>query len=263
MADLPWTALHNNGDNTMSKAFFIDTTRCTACRGCQVACKEWKHLPGSQTKQTGSHQNPPDLEANTLKVVRFHEYMTAEGKIVWNFFSDQCRHCVEPPCRDVANEFAAGSVVVDGETGAVTYNADLIKNLTDEQFEMMQGACPYQIPRRDKSTKLITKCDMCNDRVKHGLLPMCAKSCPTKAINFGERAEMLTLAQQRLEVVKKQFPEAQLLDPDVFNVIYLITDKPELYNAHLVAQGPVGITRKQALAKLLSPFRTIQSSINI
>jgi len=98
---------------------------------------------------------------------------------------------------------------------------------------------------------------MCIDRVKNGLLPMCAKACPTKAINFGERDEMLALAQQRLEVLQKQFPEAQLLDPDVFGVIYLITDKPELYHPLLAAHAPFGITRKQALAKLLSPFRTI------
>ncbi|HQO77967.1 MAG TPA: formate dehydrogenase [Thermodesulfobacteriota bacterium] len=245
----------------MPKAFFIDTTRCTACRGCQVACKEWKELPASQTKQTGSHQNPPDLDANTLKVVRFHEYRTPEGKVVWNFFSDQCRHCLEPPCRDVGNEYANGSVVVDGETGAVTYT-DLIKNLSDEQFDELQQVCPYQIPRRDQKTKMVMKCDMCIDRVKNGLLPMCAKACPTKAINFGERDEMLALAQQRLDVLKKEFPEAQLLDADFFNVIYLITDKPELYNAQLVAHASFGITRKQALAKLLSPFRTIQSTIN-
>ena len=25
----------------MSKSFFIDTTLCTGCRGCQVACKQW------------------------------------------------------------------------------------------------------------------------------------------------------------------------------------------------------------------------------
>ena len=29
----------------------IDTTLCTACRGCQVACKQWNVLPGLRTKQ--------------------------------------------------------------------------------------------------------------------------------------------------------------------------------------------------------------------
>ena len=43
------------------KSFLIDTTRCTACRGCQVACKNWNQNPASATKNHGSHQNPPDL----------------------------------------------------------------------------------------------------------------------------------------------------------------------------------------------------------
>ena len=45
----------------MPKAFLIDTTRCTACRGCQLACKEWHDLPANATKQRGS-----DLESDQL-----------------------------------------------------------------------------------------------------------------------------------------------------------------------------------------------------
>ena len=59
----------------MPKAFFIDTSRCTACRGCQIACKEWNELPANATKQSGSHQNPPDLNPNNFKVVRFNEHL--------------------------------------------------------------------------------------------------------------------------------------------------------------------------------------------
>ena len=44
----------------MSKSFFIDTTLCTACRGCQVACKQWHDLPAEATENRGSYQNPPD-----------------------------------------------------------------------------------------------------------------------------------------------------------------------------------------------------------
>ena len=57
----------------MPKSFLVDTSRCTACRGCQVACKEWKELPPNNTKQWGSHQNPPDLNAYNFKLVRFSE----------------------------------------------------------------------------------------------------------------------------------------------------------------------------------------------
>ena len=33
----------------MSKSFLVDTTLCTACRGCQVACKQWHDLPAEET----------------------------------------------------------------------------------------------------------------------------------------------------------------------------------------------------------------------
>ncbi|RPH87244.1 MAG: formate dehydrogenase, partial [Desulfobacteraceae bacterium] len=79
----------------MPKAILIDTTRCTACRGCQVSCKEWKNLPPVATKQRGTHQNPPDLTHANYKLVRFSEHL--EGDLVkWYFFPDQCRHCLEP-----------------------------------------------------------------------------------------------------------------------------------------------------------------------
>ncbi len=52
------------------KFFFIDTTRCTACRGCQTACKQYKKHGVTKTKQYGTYQNPPDLDGNTFRLVR-------------------------------------------------------------------------------------------------------------------------------------------------------------------------------------------------
>ncbi|MCK7512441.1 MAG: hypothetical protein MZV70_55980 [Desulfobacterales bacterium] len=51
----------------MTKAFFIDTTTCTGCRGCQVACKQWKKLPAEKTVNRGSFQNPEDLSFTHLQ----------------------------------------------------------------------------------------------------------------------------------------------------------------------------------------------------
>ena len=55
------------------KSFFVDLTLCTACRGCQVACKQWKKLPAEKTRNLGSHQNPQDLSSKTIRLVRFNE----------------------------------------------------------------------------------------------------------------------------------------------------------------------------------------------
>ena len=113
----------------MPKAFLVDTTRCTACRGCQLACKEWHDLPANETKQRGSHQNPPDLNPNNYKIVRFHEHLDKQGNVVWNFFPDQCRHCVTPICVDVADMAVPGAMIKDPKTGAVLVT-DKIKKLS-------------------------------------------------------------------------------------------------------------------------------------
>lgn len=118
----------------MPKAFLVDTTRCTACRGCQLACKEWHDLPANETKQRGSHQNPPDLNPNNYKIVRFHEHLDKQGNVVWNFFPDQCRHCVTPICVDVADMAVPGAMIKDPKTGAVLVT-DKIKKLSEQDMQ--------------------------------------------------------------------------------------------------------------------------------
>ncbi len=214
----------------MAKSFFIDTTKCTACRGCQIACKEWKGLPATQTKQRGSHQNPEDLNGKTLKLVRFSDHIV-DGKIIWNFFSDQCRHCIEPPCKIGADGIVEGAVVIDEKTGAVIYT-DKIKDIPADAAKEFRFFCPYDIPRLDADTGLITKCNMCIDRVSNGMLPMCAKACPTGAIRFGEREEMLALAEKRLAEVSKEYSKASLLNKNDVRVVYLIVHESKLYHEY-------------------------------
>ncbi|MBU1230543.1 MAG: formate dehydrogenase [Proteobacteria bacterium] len=234
------------------KSFFVDLTKCTACRGCQVACKQWKKLPGEKTRNTGSHQNPPDLSDVTLRVVRFSEKEIG-GKMHWFFLPDQCRHCLDAPCKSGAT--LPDSIIVDPDTGAVIYNEKTAK----ESAEAIRSSCPYNIPRVNKKTKVISKCDMCNDRVKAGKLPACVQSCPTGTMNFGDRDAMLALAKKALAEAKAKYPDAQLVDEESVRVIFLTQDKPGLYAKNLMADaGPTGprlYTRQEALASLARPFR--------
>jgi len=234
----------------MSKSFFVDTTVCTACRGCQVACKQWHNLPAEKTINRGTNENPPDLSFNTYKVVRMREEVI-DGKLKWLFFPEQCRHCLEPPCLYMADNPAA--IFKDEATGAVIYTAKTKALKAKEIIE----SCPYNIPRKGKDGTL-AKCDMCFDRVQNGLLPACVKTCPTGAMNFGEREEMLALANKRLGEVKKVCPDAMLLNADDVRVIYLVAYKPELYSKYAVALDSMfGITRQMALARMFRPIRNI------
>jgi formate dehydrogenase iron-sulfur subunit len=240
-------------ENAMPKSFLIDTSRCTACRGCQIACKEWHELPANKTKQLGSHQNPPDLNPYNYKLVRFSENME-NGKINWLFFSDQCRHCIDPPCKSEADGYVSGAIIQDEKTGAVLYT-ELTAKLSQKAFEAVRAVCPYDIPRRDEKSGRLTKCTMCIDRVRNGMLPACVKVCPTGAMNFGERADMLALAQKRLAEAKKTYPKAMLADADSVNTIFLLIDEPQKYHKFAVAALSDGLNRKQFLADIFKPLR--------
>ncbi len=240
----------------MPKAFLIDTSRCTACRGCQVACKEWNELEPNRTLQYnwGSHQNPQDLNANNYKLIRFSERKEKNGTVRWNFFPDQCRHCVYPPCLETANGYIDEAVIQDEKTGAVIFTEQTAK-LNKEEAQEVRESCPYDIPRRNEKNGQLTKCTMCFERISAGMLPACVKACPTGAMNFGEREEMEALAKKRLAIAKKTYPEAMLADPDDVNVIFLLTDKPKNYSYNAVAAVSDSLlNRKDFLAKLRRPF---------
>ena len=209
------------------KSFFIDTTKCTACRGCQIACKQWNMNPATKTTQRGSHQNPEDLCFVTFKLVRFSEF-EENGKPSWYFFADQCRHCTTPPCKIVAESLNVKAITQDEATGAVLYNPQV--KVKEKDFKEIRGACPWDIPRWDPKTQGMAKCTMCIDRITEGLLPACVKTCPTGAMNFGDRDTMLAMAKARLEEVKKKYPNAQLLNQDFVRTIFLVAEDPKKYH---------------------------------
>lgn len=238
----------------MSKGFFIDVTKCTACRGCQVACKQWNKLPATETENWGSHQNPKDLNFSTYKLVHFEEQVV-DGDLKWLFFPEQCRHCIEPPCKMTADIYDEEAIIQDEATGAVIFT-DKTKALTD--FSDGSEMCPYNIPRKNEESGIWSKCTMCIDRISNGLQPACVKSCPTGAMNFGDLEDMKAMAKERLEAVKAKHPGAILGDPDDVRVIFLFPYDPALYYEYAVASAqPPLMNRKQMFAKFGKPVKRI------
>ena len=44
---------------------------------------------------------------------------------------------------------------------------------------------------------------LCEDRLAAGLIPACAKACPSGAITFGDRHEMISLAERRIQELRR------------------------------------------------------------
>lgn len=211
------------------KSILVDTSLCTACRGCQIACKQWNNLEAVKTRQSGSYQNPPDFTPETYKVVRFAEGRhEGSKKPYWYFFTDMCRHCVNPPCQ-VAN--VKDEIHQDPDTGAVLYTPET----ANIDYEMAYDSCPYKVPKQDPKTKVMSKCTLCYDRITNGLKPACVTSCPTGAMVFGERDEILKQAEKRVAELKKTYPKAKALDAADVRVIYIVTDDPKKYYVHAEA----------------------------
>ena len=217
--------------STSGKAFFIDLTKCDACRGCQVSCAQWHDLGAIKTKQVGTHQNPPELNYICYKTVHFKE-KKYDGKLQWLFFPEQCRHCFDAPCQMQADSELEGAIYTDETTGAVIYT----EKTKEVDYEGVRGACPYDVPRQDPTTKVLSKCDLCVDRIHNNMVPSCVKTCHSGAMNYGSYDEMRALAQKRLEEVQKEsHPQAVLGDPDAVRIIYLFPYNPKDYFAYAVS----------------------------
>ncbi len=100
----------------MTKGMFVDTSICTGCKACQVACKEWNGLdpePGHFTSDpvtrllatnfTGnSYDNTEKLSATDWRHVRFIEQFNKNRtEARWLFMSDSCKHCNDAACLNV------------------------------------------------------------------------------------------------------------------------------------------------------------------
>ncbi len=203
-------------------SILVDTSKCTACRGCQIACKQWNGLPGTQTKNEGTYENPVDLSADTWKILRYSEGTVPSGAPFWYFFSEQCRHCLSPGCMA---ESEKGEIVQDEKTGAVLFTPKT-KSLN---YDATREGCPYDIPRQNPKTKELFKCTMCFDRITNNMIPACVKSCPTGAMVFGERPKILEAAKARVQELSKKYPNAKAINPDEVRVIYIVTDDPKKY----------------------------------
>ncbi len=203
-----------------TQAIFIDTVKCIGCRGCQVACKQWNELPAECTNCEGNYENPRNLSTITYTLMQFNE-VEKEGKFQWLFAKEQCRHCDDPGCKYISNEAAVEKL----KYGPVVYNDKMTGKALG--LEAQEG-CPFSIPRfNDKG--VVGKCTMCPERIEAGMKPACVHTCPTGALQFGDREDMLKLAKKRIEACKAKGKNAEIYPGEEYSVFWLLTEPAETY----------------------------------
>jgi formate dehydrogenase iron-sulfur subunit len=202
------------------KVKLIDLAKCTGCRACQLACKQWNNRPVKQTRAAGTYQNPPDLQWHTWTLIRFQEVESKDG-VKWLFRKDGCMHCTDAACVKVCPSGA----LYHSELGTVG-----IMNERCIGCKECVSACPFEIPRYNKETDNVAKCDLCLSRIRIDLLPGCVKACPTGALTFGDKADMIQKAYAR---AKELGGDASVYG-DKFvggtHVMYVLPEKKEVYD---------------------------------
>ncbi len=109
--------------------------------------------------------------------------MTPEGDVKWLFRKEACMHCTNAACVTVC------------PSGALYYNTEF-KTVGMDRAKCIGckecvAACPFEVPRYDSKTDKVYKCDMCESRISNKLEPACVKACPTGALKWGDKEDML------------------------------------------------------------------------
>ncbi|HTG02357.1 MAG TPA: formate dehydrogenase subunit beta [Nitrospirota bacterium] len=212
---------------TLEVVKLIDVSKCIGCKACQVACMEWNDTRDVVGTNHGVLDNPPDLTENSWTVMRYSEVETERG-LEWLIRKDGCMHCGDPGCLKAC---PAPGAIVQYSNGIVDFHEE---NCIGCGYCIT--GCPFDIPRLSKKDGKVYKCTLCSDRVAAGLEPACVKTCPTGAIVFGSREDMLGHADERIEDLKSRgYAKAGLYDGTGVggtHVMYVLqhADRPELYN---------------------------------
>lgn len=170
-----------------------DTTRCIGCRKCEQACNQVNGLPAPETPfdDLSLLDEKRRTDADIFTVVnKFKSTTSSEAAPV--YAKKQCNHCLEPACASACFVKAFKKT----PKGAVVYDESLCVGC---RYCMV--ACPFEIPAYEYHKALtprVTKCTLCSPRLEEGKLPGCVEICPTEALVFGKRDDLIKIAHKRI-----------------------------------------------------------------
>ena len=215
----PAIALASDSRGQNDVAMLVDVTKCVSCWWCYAACKNYNKLP--ETIKPDPEQPPPLSPEvwTTLKPIKSGNE--------WHSRKQACNHCTDAACVEVC------------PTGALSYNK---LGFVQYDKEKCSGCgycaefCPFGVPQLESDkisgVAVMDKCTFCKDRVTNGEQPACAAACPTGAIKFGKRLELVQEGRERVATLRKTNAKAVFYgDKELggLHVMYVLDDLPEVY----------------------------------
>ena len=218
LALLQRTAFGRNAHVASSKsdvAMLVNVSKCTGCWECYAACKNHNNLEGTVLYDP---EDPPELSSNCWITL----FALKRGR-AWRLRKHACMHCTDASCEQVC------------PTGAISHQGVAV--VTDQEWCAGCGycvqACPFSVPHIDDHTGTARKCTFCIDRISNGQEPACADACPTDAIQFGRRTDLIAAAATQVRALRNDgHPDASLYGEHALgglHVIYVLDDRPSVY----------------------------------
>ena len=218
-------------------AYLFDAVRCIACRACMVACSVENEIEMDKTRIWVSGVGVKGQYPNLVRATMVYH----------------CMHCAEPDCLS-ACPVGAYSKRSDGP---VVYDKDKCIGC-----RYCMNACPFGVPHFDYDKGVIDgafidKCTFCPQRIDVGEEPACVATCPTDALEYGERDELLAKAHERIAAHPDRYVDHVYGEFENGGTSYLILshvpfnelglpDLPET-PINLVSERTVGLTLPVAL----------------
>ncbi len=175
-------------------AFFIDANRCIGCQACVQACSE-----------CDTHKGHSMIHLETI-----HRAESTQTVPV------VCMHCDSPTCAEVCPADA-----IKRTSDGVVQSAKKPRCIACNNCVL---SCPFGVPKMETKFELMMKCDMCYDRTSVGKKPMCATVCPSQALTFGLKHEIILERQSSTPVNEFKFG-GQLIKTKVYMMAPKTTTK--------------------------------------
>ena len=152
------------------QAFYFDGTRCTGCKTCQMACKDYKDLSVGLSFRHVYEVTVGDTVKN------------ADGAVTTTCvsypLSMSCNHCDSPVCFEKCPQSA---IIKDADTGLMSIDEEKCIGC-----KYCMAACPYGARIVQEKTGVVEKCRFCWDGEKPGNPPACVGTCISGARIFGD-----------------------------------------------------------------------------
>ncbi len=212
-------------------AILYDTSKCIGCRACEEACREYNGLPVETVP-------PSDLSATKWNLIKQKKEGGQDDR--HTFFNYQCMHCTDAACVAVC------------PTGALSKNG---KGFVAVDVDKCNGCgyctqfCPFGVPHLSNFNLVTTdakvaKCTFCQDKIQAGTGgPSCAEACPTGALVWGRRGDLLDKAKARVsELISEGHSEVRLYGENEAGGLHrlsILLDDPSAYDLPVDPQAPI------------------------